>query len=231
MINKIAEKRNMSERKIEKSSGKNRQTSESLSSAPVQNLPQNPHQPSSHRHHIHHGVSRHSTKKFRTLNNTSHQKIDSYLSKHHSRDFHDVEGAESGQYRQLSPSRKPPKRNFLIRTASVPKFTVSGIRKGSSHEHNHDDIVEGHGTPTPSEKVSRWHRDIFLMSPNGTVGPNTPLSMGSSIGGGQVLHPRECICDQCMAEYGTYKLYNQMMQERGMNVLIERCFKKLKVNN
>ena len=214
----------MSERKMDKTAGINRQTSESVSSPPSQNPPQNPHQ-HSHRHHNHHGVSRHSTKKFRTLNNTSHQKIDSYLSKHNTKDFH--EGDESGQYRQLSPSRKAPKRNFLIRTASVPKFTVSGIKKGSSHEHNHDDyIVEGHGTPTPSEKVSRWHRDIFLMSPNGTVGPNTPLSMGSSAGGGQVLHPRECICDQCMAEYGTYKLYNQMMQERGMKIRIERCFKK-----
>ncbi len=29
-----------------------------------------------------------------------------------------------------------------------------------------DQIVQdGTGTPTPSEKVSRWHRDIFMVSP------------------------------------------------------------------
>ena len=209
----------MSERKIEKTSSGNRQPGGSLSSAPVHshNPTQNLHQ--HHRHHVH-GASKHSTKKFRTLANTSHHKIDTFLAKHHSGDFQGGDVVESTQYRQLPPPQKPPKRNFLMRTSSVPKFSVSGNKKGHSHEtspHKTDDyIVEGHGTPTPSEKVSRWHRDIFLMSPNGTVGPNSPISMGSS---GQVLHPRECICDQCMAKYGTYKLYNQMMQERGKSDL------------
>ena len=49
-------------------------------------------------------------------------------------------------------------------------------------------------TPTPSEKVSKWHRDILLVSPNN-----------------QNPHPRQCICDQCMAEYGTYRIYNQLL--------------------
>ena len=210
----------MSDKKPEKpASGKDRQPGGSFSPVHHQNSgnQQNPH--NHHRHHVH-VVPKHSTKKFRTLANISHQKIDSFLSKHHS-DFQEGDLVESGPYRQLSPAQKPPKRNFVMRTASAPKFTASVNKKGHSHgtKHNHDDIVEGHGTPTPSEKVSRWHRDIFLMSPNGTVGPNSPISRSMS---GQVLHPRECICDQCMAEYGTYKLYNQMMQERGMSIIIKR---------
>jgi hypothetical protein len=60
-------------------------------------------------------------------------------------------------------------------------------------------VVGGNGTPTPSEKVSRWHRDIFLVSPNNTSHP----------------HPRHCVCDQCMSEYSTYKFYNQILMERG----------------
>ena len=35
---------------------------------------------------------------------------------------------------------------------------------------------------------------------------------GGGGGGGQVVHPRQCICDQCMAEYGTFKFYNQILQ-------------------
>ena len=27
-----------------------------------------------------------------------------------------------------------------------------------------------------------------------------------------MVHPRQCICDQCMAEYGTFKFYNQILQ-------------------
>merc|ERR1712223_1132986 len=50
-------------------------------------------------------------------------------------------------------------------------------------------------TPTPSEKVSKWHRDILLVSPPSAQHP----------------HPRHCICDQCMAEYGTYRIYNQLL--------------------
>jgi hypothetical protein len=62
---------------------------------------------------------------------------------------------------------------------------------------------ESPGTPTPSEKVSRWHRDIFLVSP--------PVSTGKNSGTGK--HPRQCICDQCMAEYGTYRIYNQLLHD------------------
>lgn len=86
------------------------------------------------------------------------------------------------------------------------------------------------GTPTPSEKVSRWHRDIFLVSPdsNGDNNNNNngggitkdhkdrALSSSSAVPAAtkQQVHPRQCICDACMAEYGTFKIYNQMMQEK-----------------
>ena len=30
-------------------------------------------------------------------------------------------------------------------------------------------------------------------------------------GGHHGTHPRHCICDQCMAEYGTYRIYNQLL--------------------
>jgi len=60
-------------------------------------------------------------------------------------------------------------------------------------------VVGGNGTPTPSEKVSRWHRDIFLVSPSTS----------------SQQHPRHCVCDSCMSEYGTYKFYNQILMERG----------------
>ena len=57
------------------------------------------------------------------------------------------------------------------------------------------------GTPTPSEKVSKWHRDILLVSPS------------------QNPHPRQCICDQCMAEYGTYRIYNQLLDNPSSTVI------------
>ena len=64
-------------------------------------------------------------------------------------------------------------------------------------EHGYSDL----DTPTPSEKVSQWHRDIFLT---------TPAGIGESEVEQQV-HPRQCVCDSCMTEYGTYKFYNNMM--------------------
>lgn len=81
-----------------------------------------------------------------------------------------------------------------------------GKQKLLSKTYSEIGVAPGHNnssaeTPTPSEKVSRWHRDILLVSPNtGAAGanPNNP-------------HPRQCICDQCMAEYGTYRIYNQLL--------------------
>ena len=76
---------------------------------------------------------------------------------------------------------------------------VSGASGGEDYRQ-----LDETGTPTPSEKVSRWHRDIFLVSPNQS-GP----------GGPPQVHPRQCICEQCMAEYGTFKFYNQMLGGSG----------------
>ena len=48
-----------------------------------------------------------------------------------------------------------------------------GVRPQGPHGGKEEgEYLEGHGTPTPSEKVSRWHRDIYMMSPNGTVTTN-----------------------------------------------------------
>ena len=63
-------------------------------------------------------------------------------------------------------------------------------------------------TPTPSEKVSRWHRDILLVSPNTPQGAAGAASAANTPNN---PHPRQCICDQCMAEYGTYRIYNQLL--------------------
>jgi hypothetical protein len=60
-------------------------------------------------------------------------------------------------------------------------------------------------TPTPSEKVSKWHRDILLVSPPSAQHP----------------HPRHCICDQCMAEYGTYRIYNQLLDSNPNSSIIK----------
>ena len=88
-----------------------------------------------------------------------------------------------------------------------------------------DDRGVASGTPTPSEKVSRWHRDIFLVSPtaNNEAGSNSGRMAADpgdangkqpQTGGSQQVHPRQCICNQCMAEYGTYKIYNQMLAKQ-----------------
>ncbi len=68
--------------------------------------------------------------------------------------------------------------------------------------------ADGTGTPTPSEKVSRWHRDIFMVSPPTDKSNNSQQHQQQQQ---QQVHPRQCLCDQCLAEYGTFKLYNQML--------------------
>ena len=73
--------------------------------------------------------------------------------------------------------------------------TFSEIGSSNQSGGNHSNSAE---TPTPSEKVSKWHRDILLVSPPSQQNNNPP-------------HPRQCICDQCMAEYGTYRIYNQLL--------------------
>ena len=74
------------------------------------------------------------------------------------------------------------------------------------------EYLEDSGTPTPSEKVSQWHRDIFMVGPGGGKVEGGSGGGGGGGSGGQVVHPRQCICDQCMAEYGTFKFYNQILQ-------------------
>ena len=93
------------------------------------------------------------------------------------------------------------RQNLLIGDVaeSRHKYQSEDNLHGRSVESGAAGVVGGNGTPTPSEKVSRWHRDIFLVSPSNSTQP----------------HPRHCVCDQCMSEYGTYKFYNQILMERG----------------
>ena len=84
-------------------------------------------------------------------------------------------------------------------TRQLQKFQSEENLHGRPVESGAAGVVGGNGTPTPSEKVSRWHRDIFLVSPSNSSQP----------------HPRHCVCDQCMSEYSTYKFYNQILMERG----------------
>ena len=84
--------------------------------------------------------------------------------------------------------------------------TSASIAEGDLDKMGADEeYLDGSGTPTPSEKVSRWHRDIFLVS---------PPSSGSNP---QQVHPRQCLCEQCMAEYGTFKFYNDMLNGKDAN--------------
>ena len=84
-----------------------------------------------------------------------------------------------------------------------------GKQKLLSKTYSEIGVAPGHNnssaeTPTPSEKVSRWHRDILLVSPNTPGGAGAGANVNNP-------HPRQCICDQCMAEYGTYRIYNQLL--------------------
>lgn len=116
---------------------------------------------------------------------------------HHRRSSSKARGTTKSYGGRPSTSRRPQR----LPTEEVEQIYQSARSLGGIPESElHREHLEGHGTPTPSEKVSRWHRDIFLVSPNGQH---------------QQVHPRQCICDQCMAEYGTYKFYNQVMQHDG----------------
>ena len=92
----------------------------------------------------------------------------------------------------MATRKTESKQKLLSKTYS--EIGVAGPHNNSSAE-----------TPTPSEKVSRWHRDILLVS------PNTPGTGGAAPPPNNNPHPRQCICDQCMAEYGTYRIYNQLL--------------------
>ena len=66
-------------------------------------------------------------------------------------------------------------------------------------------------TPTPSEKVSRWHRDIFMVR-HGVIGGCVSTAPPTRDHGR--AHPRSCVCGQCMAEHGTYQYYNKRIGEK-----------------
>ena len=118
-----------------------------------------------------------------------------------------------------------------------PAASVAGDHLLDYPNHTSEEYLEDTGTPTPSEKVSRWHRDIFLVSPGVGAAAASGLAPGAA-GAHQQVHPRQCICDICMAEYGTFKFYNQMLQkekdgdgERPTKIMTLRTGKKSAKNS
>ena len=105
-------------------------------------------------------------------------------------------------------ARKPTGDTKKLLTKTYSEIGVNSSSNGGTGTGNNNNGGSGTtagngspGTPTPSEKVSKWHRDILLVSPSGQT------------------HPRQCICDQCMAEYGTYRIYNQLLDNPNSAVI------------
>ena len=71
--------------------------------------------------------------------------------------------------------------------------------------------ISSRGAQLPSEKVSIWHRDIFMVTPRRMKGMR---GAGGSGAGGSREHPRSCVCPSCLAQYGTYHYYRRAMHER-----------------
>ena len=105
-------------------------------------------------------------------------------------------------------ARKPTGDTKKLLTKTYSEIGMNSSNGGGTTTNNNNGGNSGGtagggspGTPTPSEKVSKWHRDILLVSPSGQT------------------HPRQCICDQCMAEYGTYRIYNQLLDNPNSAVI------------
>ena len=107
----------------------------------------------------------------------------------HSRHKESSEHHHGGSKHRSHASKKPLKASSM----ATRNKSGSDSKKLLTKTYSEIGVANKSETPTPSEKVSKWHRDILLVSPN------------------QNPHPRQCICDQCMAEYGTYRIYNQLL--------------------
>ncbi|CAB4054214.1 unnamed protein product [Lepeophtheirus salmonis] len=116
-----------------------------------------------------------------------------------------------------SLSHPPIKEYAEIHTSH--QYAVSENGQYDSPEDDLDDQRRIRSTPTPSEKVSRWHRDIFLVS-SPTDGEDGSTTNGNNVNkykespASHANHPRQCLCQSCMEEYGTYKLYNKILQNK-----------------
>ena len=112
----------------------------------------------------------------------------------HRKSHHHHHNHAKKQLKASSMATRNPtdKKKLLTKT-----YSEIGVNNNNNNSH-----TGAPGTPTPSEKVSKWHRDILLVSP-----------------AGQNPHPRQCICDQCMAEYGTYRIYNQLLDNPSSTVI------------
>ncbi len=99
----------------------------------------------------------------------------------------------------MSQSVRSSSRMLDERGSKVRAHSLAVRRPPKNDKYKEGDLAHGLGTPTPSEKVSRWHRDIFLVRGS------------SSNEHQQQVHPRQCLCNQCMAELGTFKFYNERL--------------------
>ena len=104
------------------------------------------------------------------------------------------------------------KRRQLKYNLAKYKLSRSGRKVKRRVETNLNNLNLNRGA-LPSEKVSIWHRDIFMVTPRRMKGVRG-ASGGSGVGGGQREHPRSCVCATCLAQYGTYHYYQRAMHER-----------------
>ena len=103
------------------------------------------------------------------------------------------------------------KRRQLKYNLAKYKLSRSGRKVKRRLETNQSSSSRG---ALPSEKVSIWHRDIFMVTPRRMKGMRGAGGSGGGGGGGSREHPRSCVCPSCLAQYGTYHYYRRAMHER-----------------
>jgi len=133
-------------------------------------------------------VSPNSVDETTDLNNTSSDNLHSVSSVERRRQIN--------RYHTLSNKSNSSKRKHLRYNIDKYKLSKSG-RKIKRR-------LQQQETPTPSEKVSIWHRDIFMVTPKQLKGRTSSST----------AHPRSCVCRACLAQYGTYQYYSRAMRDQ-----------------
>jgi len=133
-------------------------------------------------------VSPNSVDETTDLNNTSSDNLHSVSSVERRRQLN--------KYHTLSNKSTSSKRKKL--RYNIDKYKLSKSERKIKRR------LQQQETPTPSEKVSIWHRDIFMVTPKQLKG-RTSSATG---------HPRSCVCRSCLAAYGTYQYYSRAMRDQ-----------------
>jgi len=134
-------------------------------------------------------VSPNSVDETTDLNNTSSDNLHSVSSVERRR--------QVNRYHTLSNKSNSSKRKNL--RYNIDKYKLSKSDRKIKRR------LQQQETPTPSEKVSIWHRDIFMV---------TPKQLKGRTGSSTVPHPRSCVCRSCLAQYGTYQYYTRAMRDQ-----------------